>query len=246
MKINEIITERAGQQRVVIMYHGTSSTFLPSIQKFGLDPNPLKKSFYFSDAWQSYGGIYLTTSKQMAKAASDAAVGRHGGEPILITVQYVLGSGGLDEDNANQFILLSFIHASMAHEFTKYVVDAFLSVYGITYPKGSYQDFKNLFSLMSNRTINLLHDDPDFGDWTEHEFVNKMMIDSKYHHVFMGYPQYRDLVKKIIEKAKVTNTPHTDSLDSNGELDATQFTNVRVTRPIKFRGKTRIIDISKI
>ena len=144
MKIHEIITERSSQQKVVTMYHGTSSVFLPSIQKFGLDPNPkpirkpgdphpsqirklgldpipAQKSFGIEDGeeWASYGGIYLTTAKNMAQAAARSAVRNHGGDPILITVQYVLGSGGLDEDQANDTILKSFFLSSNSVDFAK-------------------------------------------------------------------------------------------------------------------------------
>ena len=96
MLVSELLVERR-LQRTRIMYHGTSSVFLPSIMKHGLIPNAPHKSFG-DDAWASYGGVYLTSKPAYAKKATKFAVETHGGDPILITVQLVVGSGGLDED----------------------------------------------------------------------------------------------------------------------------------------------------
>lgn len=256
MKIHEIITERSGQQKVVTMYHGTSSVFLPSIQKFGLNPNPAQKSFGLEDgeAWASYGGIYLTTAKNMAQAAARSAVRNHGGEPILITVQYVLGSGGLDEDQANDTIIKSFFLSSNSVDFAKKLANELLSKYKIVYPIGSYQDFINLYKLMKKRYLMWIKADPDPNGifkrtnstfWTASELAYNMMSEDLY--VYLAHEPYRNLVKKIIEKTKVSKPELTYSKpDSEGNIYIDKFTNVRVTRPITFRGKTRIVDISKI
>ena len=279
MKIYEIITERSGQQKVVTMYHGTSSVFLPSIRKFGLDPNPkpirkpgdphpsqirklgldpipAQKSWYpdGKEALLSYGGVYITTSNDVATTAAQAAAKRHGGEPILITVQYVLGSGGLDEDQANDTILKSFFLSSNSVDFAKKLANELLSKYKIVYPIGSYQDFINLYKLMMKRYLMWIKADPDPNGifkrtdstfWTASELAYNMMSEDLY--VYLAHEPYRNLVKKIIEKTKVSKPELTYSKpDSEGNIYIDKFTNVRVTRPITFRGKTRIVDISKI
>ena len=96
MLVSELLVERR-LQRTRIMYHGTSSTFLPSIMKHGLIPNAPHKGFG-DDEWASYGGVYLTSRLPYAKKATKFTVKSHSGDPILITVQLVVGSGGLDED----------------------------------------------------------------------------------------------------------------------------------------------------
>ena len=93
MLISEILLERR-IQKTRIMYHGTSSTRLKSILKYGLLPNIQDKS-----SWPpSYGGVYLSSSKNYAERSAGVAIRQPGGEPILLTVQYVMTSGGIDED----------------------------------------------------------------------------------------------------------------------------------------------------
>lgn len=100
MKYQEI-TERQ-QQRTEIMYHGTSSKLVPSILKNGLLANPPKKTYdvdTFGASTASMGGVYVADNKEFANAIAQEAVETHGGEPALVTIQYVKGSADLDEDD---------------------------------------------------------------------------------------------------------------------------------------------------
>lgn len=95
------ITERK-QQRTEIMYHGTSSKLVPSILKNGLLATPPKKTYdvdTYGAATASMGGVYVADNKEFANLIAQEAVGTHGGEPALVTLQYVKGSGDLDEDD---------------------------------------------------------------------------------------------------------------------------------------------------
>jgi hypothetical protein len=95
------ITERK-QQRTQIMYHGTSSKLVPSILKNGLLARPPKKTYdvdTYGAEVASMGGVYVADEQDLAEAIAEEAVGTHGGEPALVTIQYVKGSGDTDEDD---------------------------------------------------------------------------------------------------------------------------------------------------
>jgi hypothetical protein len=106
MKIRDIITERQ-QQRVMTMYHGTSSKLVPSILKNGLLAKAPKKTYdvdTYGDATASMGGVYIAPEREFAEYIAGEAVQAHGGEPAMVTLQYVKGSGGTDEDEITQAI----------------------------------------------------------------------------------------------------------------------------------------------
>ena len=100
MRYKEIILERR-QQRTEIMYHGTSSKLVPSILKNGLLARPPKKTYdvdTFGASTASMGGVYVADEPGFALMIADEAVQAHGGEPALVTIQYVKGSADTDED----------------------------------------------------------------------------------------------------------------------------------------------------
>jgi len=101
MKYKEIITERK-QQRTEIMYHGTSSELVPSILKNGLQARPPKKTYdvdTYGASTASMGGVYVADEPGFAMEIAREAVDVHGGEPALVTIQYVKGSADIDEDD---------------------------------------------------------------------------------------------------------------------------------------------------
>lgn len=105
MRFSEIIfvhlNERQ-QQRTEIMYHGTSTNLVRSILKNGLLATPPKKT-YSADTYgastESMGGVYVAHNREFAETIADEAVGSHGGEKALVTIQYVKGSADIDEDD---------------------------------------------------------------------------------------------------------------------------------------------------
>lgn len=101
MRYQEIVTERK-QQRTEIMYHGTSTKLVPSILKNGLLARPPKKTYdvdTYGAEVASMGGVYVADEQEFAETIAEEAVGTHGGEPALVTIQYVKGSGDTDEDD---------------------------------------------------------------------------------------------------------------------------------------------------
>jgi hypothetical protein len=101
MRYTEIIAERK-QQRTEIMYHGTSSELVPSILKNGLQARPPRKTYdvdTYGASTASMGGVYVADDPGFALEIAREAVDVHGGEPALVTIQYVKGSGDTDEDD---------------------------------------------------------------------------------------------------------------------------------------------------
>jgi hypothetical protein len=100
MRFQEI-TERQ-QQRTELMYHGTSSNLVPSILKNGLLARPPKKTYdvdTFGSETASMDGVYVADDPEFAKTIAEEAVEVHGGEPAMVTLQYVKNSADVDEDN---------------------------------------------------------------------------------------------------------------------------------------------------
>jgi hypothetical protein len=100
------LTER-NQQKTMIMYHGTSDLFFKDILKHGLLANPPKRTYDSENGnvgYETYGGVYLTNKFLDARDAARYAVEVSGGYPIIVNVQYVMGSGNIDEDRITYII----------------------------------------------------------------------------------------------------------------------------------------------
>lgn len=209
MRFYEILFEgRPGRQKTAIMYHGTSSVYLQSIKVHGLLPDR-PGTGYGSDepGKESYGGVYLTAHRETAESAAVEVAERTGGEPIIITVQYVIGSGGADEDQIiyNMFDIIDDIGTS------KTFVKRAPAILGGNLPPG---DYKYLISFY-NRVKRIANGE----SWMEVE--EEILTDEKI----------RKIVTYLLNKTRVNTVD--------------KYTNVRVTRPITFRGKTRITNIEK-
>lgn len=77
-----------------IFYHGTSSVFLHSILKKGLDPAPSKKVWEEgyrrepgSAGMESFPGTYITSNFIKALSSAEHAVDRFGGNPLIVVGQ---------------------------------------------------------------------------------------------------------------------------------------------------------------
>lgn len=207
MRINELLIEsRPGRQQVRVMYHGTSSTYLPSIKKYGLLPNPPNKGFGAElYGYESYGGVYLSADRGTAVEAADEVAARTDGDPIVITVQYVLGSGGTDEDEITIEILDIYQDNKKPDKFFQAMQ---MSDIGKKLPRQDHQIFNDLHIVIR-------------------KLKRKYGADADED--ILAHPAFRQLVKIIIEKTKMYNVG--------------PYSNVRIARPIGFRGKTRITSI---
>lgn len=94
----------------IIVYHGTTSKFLPNIVNHGLSPrkedkkniwqdNEDEESSSEIDFLDSLPGVYLTTNVHTAANYAKEAVAKFGGNPVVFAVQAVPQSAFADEDN---------------------------------------------------------------------------------------------------------------------------------------------------
>jgi len=118
-RLDQNITERR-IQNTEIMYHGTTDKHLRSILKQGLLANPPKRTYDvdndMGDGYQTFGGVYLANNQRKATAAATDAVFQFGGRPIIVVVQYVQGSGNIDEDLFTNIIQQDINYAARSHE----------------------------------------------------------------------------------------------------------------------------------
>lgn len=219
------IHEARGESK--IMYHGTSSTFLPQIMKFGLIPNPSEKVYDEGD-WESYYGSYLTTDKKAAESNATKTAEKFQGDEIVVAVQVLMKSTATDEDSLGQLFSDSINAAS--HYWAPDILKR---------RPGKPMDhkdqvahiFKELHELMLKRkiTINrkglqILKDMERFMSTAKFKLHNS--IGAGLEELTGAYPELRYMV---------------DILAQNMVYKSSTLR--RVLQPIKFKGKTRIIKI---
>jgi len=229
MKLIDLIERR--HQKTNLMYHGTSSIYLKSILKHGLLANPPRRTYdgnYGNQGYDTYGGIYLTPRKNMAEEAAEYTTDAVGGEPMVIMVQYVQGSGNIDED-----IITHIINQIVYNDFDNYDVEKYE-----TY--NEYTDhFKNtVIDDMVTSGINRLQKIGRLGKPVSQalhklfEIILNTVTDEYLEvHAIMDvvgdYPKYKHYISSIMQNI-TTKKPE----------------NTQVLHNIGFKGKTRIIQIS--
>lgn len=214
MLLNDLIREsRPGRKLIDYYLHGTSDLYLPSIKRQGLQPWTGNKGFGSeSPAWESYGGIYLTKSKTVAKHAALDTCERVGGNPIIFSVQVVLGSGGYDEDHVNAIIAKVYnLHNRSIVDFVDAITDSWL---GSSLPVQNHNIFHELYKFLY----------PIAGN----NFKKTEMT-------ILSDPNYRKIINTIISKMKQYGQKDQYNPDHRDQ-------SIRITRPIGFRGKTRILN----
>jgi ankyrin repeat protein len=99
----ELLDERVAP---VILYHGTSSKFLPKILSYGLSANPKNKGFgseikgsSSQENMDSVGGVYFTNSAGTAVSAGNSTCRKYGGHLIIVIAEIVQKSAHADEDS---------------------------------------------------------------------------------------------------------------------------------------------------
>lgn len=226
MRINEILSERRIQD-TVIMYHGTSSVFLRSILKHGLLPNPGQTSWDSGGELPSLGGVYMAPGTRTAWQAGQGAVEKYGGEIIIIEIQSVYLSGTPDEDQVFDYIL-ELVY--QGHKRNYSAPDDPKTIFNsailrlkksFTLNQQAVDKIKN-FIQVAIQVANKLNLPKDLG---LSDASKKLQMQ----------PEVRSLMLDILNSLKVI-------YNKDGRYH-TPIRNVRITRPIGFRGKTRIIKI---
>jgi len=114
MRYHELLMEKKKKQ-LAVMYHGTSDVFLQSILKNGLQANPNKRTYdsnvvlHQNRGYDTFkGAVYLSKSTDVAEEGMNQAVDAHGGQGMMIKVQYVIGSEETDEDSITTLLQFKF------------------------------------------------------------------------------------------------------------------------------------------
>ena len=112
-RVNMIMARRLPKSPRAIFWHGTTSKFLPTILKHGLDNKHTKEGLWVKDSKitkgeinhqpskRSYGGIYFAKNMFTSYAYANDAARKLGGTPILIAAILTETSTIPDEDNYN-------------------------------------------------------------------------------------------------------------------------------------------------
>ncbi len=220
MKIKEILVEKI-KKRIAIYYHGTKLKHVRSILKHGLIPNPKERS-YDSDGWETFeGGIYLAKDSSLAKSL---------GGNILITVQVVLGSGTIDEDDVVDRI--SWIIEELQDKkpddmnYEKLLKETVAeSIKNIKLHDYFYETCKLFIDMYMDGYPT---DIDDIWDEFNNDFIsNDTIVDILRHS-----KPFKDLVTAAFKYMK----------PSKKELPNT----LRIERPIGFSGKTKILKIENL
>lgn len=223
MLVSELLLERR-LQRTRIMYHGTTSLRLPSIMKHGLIPNAPRQGFGSTSglAYRSMGGVYLSSRMDVADAAASEVADEYGGDPIIITVNYVITSGGPDEDAISQHFIALGLQYIEWHSDEYEDIDDLKDMFIYTCTEDALDYMASETANVTNRTRKLIN-----------EFFNIIFnyaVNNYDYEQMMEVDVIYNKINEIIDSAKDTSDAIT----------------VRVLRPIKFKGKTRIIQITNL
>lgn len=246
MRLSDL-TERK-LQRTQIMYHGTSSTHMRGIIKYGLQANPPKRTYggdpddpQNTTGYETFGGVYLSTSKSKTLLAADDAISKFGGEPIIVVVRVVQGSANIDEDFFTQTIgqdlywVMDEFYSKQRKEpefyeqwesFTDYEQDNRDVVLNDLMDSATMHfsrlgKFNKRFESTLRKTFEWVLDHVE----EEYIYTNNMMPIARHD------PTFVSLIEELMRSIRI-------------EKDRDQKTyNVQITRDIGFRGKNKIIRI---
>ena len=253
-----ILTEQ--QQYTKIMFHGTSDVNLRSILKNGLMHQPPAATFGGRDedefnqelSMKTFGGVYITPVRVYALTIADDATMVFGGNRILITIQYVHGSGDVDEDpviDSFERAIIDFYHDfasrysdttdhedlmdamddEMKYQFIKKVSETMVSDLG---------NIGRLGKVVPSAVIQLLTLFANFyheGGWVN--FAAQEELD--FSNLFVSPRPFMRPIPEFVKYIEIImNNLYPSRVDKHHPI--------RLTRDIKFKGKTRIIKIQAI
>lgn len=238
-------------QRTQLMYHGTSSNLVPSILKFGLVTEPPKRTYsrdtdVDQQGYDSYGGVYITSDIDTAKDGAYTAVKAHGGDAVLITMQYVITSGTIDEDEITALFLSALIENFGAYtletigkkitdnrngeqrDIVKFILDykkRSMHNFNLSSDISFTQDNIAQFDIIVDRALDVLLQSSKNAPNVEGEYY----IDYYLLPELRYDPRYDAAVNRLLKTLRSRNSK-----------------TVRVTRNIGFKGKTRILSIQNL
>lgn len=246
MRVTQLLNEKK-KKEVAIMYHGTSDVFLKSILKNGLLANPPKQTYSgeednpFGGSVRTFGGVYFTSSRRYAETIAKDAVEAHGGNPVIVTLQIVLGSMDIDEDLINNPLSHAIINYYL------YLAEKSPSLDNIPVFVADYiENHKAEFKMNISR--DMLYELNKYGkvghvvksliDQLCDLFIDMLSIIDDYQLKLLftepldylrDEPKFEDIVNKIMNNVFSKQT--------------TGYTAYRVTKNIGYKGKNKILKI---
>lgn len=253
MRINQI-TE-AKYAKPVQAFHGTSSTFLKSILKNGMIPNPKKKKWDTDKQATSYrhsrvslSGSYWTTNPYTMISSANNTKDKFGGNPLYIIANIQLGSAKADEDNIVPALEREYIYALKQFtnpEYTNYLLNLF-----IEYPD-SYQKAKEIFI---KEYHNYLTKNPNkpipekllaraFDANTFRKFAYEYNLIKYDLELYQKYNKIKELPTKSEAEQYLNKIKEQITSYYTETVNDTFNQTFRVTTPITYRGNNRITHI---
>ena len=240
------------QQVTQYAYHGTSSNNVPDILKHGLQPNRDETSYNGDDpndmdaSLKTIGGVYLTTLESVALHHAEHAVDVFGGQPVIVKVQYTMGSENLDEDDLYVWIRGEIAtYPNPRGQFNlSYSEDEVVARMDSIRERDPYikdeilDNFKDTFTVADNANLEPLWDIFTLladGNFNPHVLLYRNAIDW-VRVLYDESPSDWQTVRKLIHQViNITKRP----------IDPNQGNrSFRLTRPVGFKGKTKIVAIS--
>jgi hypothetical protein len=163
MKIKEILEAKFSNPTT--SYHGTTSKFLKSILKTGMNPNPKDKQWDTDPRARSdrhslvsLSGSYWTKSLEVMIGSSANTRKKFGGNPLYVIASIQLGSAKADEDKIVPAFEREYKYALRQYtntESTRYIADLFAN-YRESYEKAKsafIQDFHDYVTDNKNKPV---------------------------------------------------------------------------------------------
>lgn len=251
MRLLDLLERKKQEQKYA--YHGTTSLRVPSILKHGLQPDHPDKVYSGDDdgddpdaSLQTMGGVYMTRRESIALNHARNAVDRFGGDPVVVKIIYTVGSERMDEDDFYTWVTQVITSNPRAKGYTdRNKSDEEISdmVEDIRMNDSNVKEFilsnfRETFQVSRDTNVDIVWDiirtaatsDQKFMEYSSYDSMR--WIRSLYDLDQEVWKHVRSMIQQIIEKTK-------KPLVNRGDWTH------RITRPIGFRGKTRIVKITK-
>lgn len=269
MKNKNILSEK--KQYTTILYHGTSTAFLRSIFKQGLIPDPPKRSLgdpaIVGTGLDSYRGVYFTKDTDIAVNGAQVARSAHGGNRMIVAIQYAQGSGSVDEDSIFNTLFQPVIYykEDVVNHFEKsikYIIHALNEGNDtVAMTRRSELLLRELFKIslgiiFDQDAFDEAVDNGDFDDYDDYIYDRIRQLEHMDGSWFITTnPAFRQAMLKFMNSLKIFAKPGPYAYPFGDEdIDDDEFSpirvsmnkHIRITRPVGFTGRTRIIKIYNI
>ena len=242
-----------------IYWHGTSSKFAKQILSQGMLPVPDKRTYadhkkasHSRPSIKTHGGVYMSETLWDALGSSRIAVYEFGGSPLIIKIQVITQSAIIDEDiflKRVQKIIEDDATASRLPYVSYSYIDGRMRKLLVKYRNLLKTDSTSL-SILTNKIHSLFQTKRNMHLDAIHNFIF-MYIDRILFHL---REQERSAKRRRpIEKTHAIEDKYIEASNRLLSLykhitldDGHDGKNIRVLRPIKYKGHTKIAGILKM